>query len=151
EVSCACGDTLRGMRKARFQAPPCKACGQRVFVLPASPLPVPVEPSADRKSRPTPPARPPQRGKSRTVSWVVPALLVLTLGFIGATVFVLSRYGESAVATERAANLAADLDAHRQAGTRALGDGNFQLALDELKAAKEISDGHPELLPPRER
>jgi hypothetical protein len=139
------------MRKARFQAPRCKACGEPVFVLPASPLPPTVEPSADRKSRPAPAARLPRRGKSRPVSWVVPALLALTLAFVAATVFVLTRYGDSGAVSQTAVNLPAELDAHRQAGIQALGDGHFQVALDELKAAKEISDRHLEFLPARER
>ncbi len=55
QVACAEGHVIRGERIEGYQALRCPHCGDGVFVLPKSPLPMPPAPSggARRKSRPS--------------------------------------------------------------------------------------------------
>jgi hypothetical protein len=81
----------------------------------------------------------------------VPALLGLAVLFGVATVLLLYRGGGPADAPRSEASLPSELEAHRGAGVRALAEGHFQVALDELTAAKDLGERHPASLTPRER
>ncbi len=50
-VICPLGHRVRGQRTLGYQALRCPACGEGVFVLPASPLPDPAPPTQPRRSR----------------------------------------------------------------------------------------------------
>lgn len=58
EVSCSCGSRVSGVRTSTCQTVRCAACGQEVFVLPASSLPLP-EPPVSSETAATPAARRP--------------------------------------------------------------------------------------------
>ena len=61
-VVCPLGHRVRGQRTEGYQALRCPACGEGVFVLPASPLPEPVAPTRSARSRPAAAARPVDEG-----------------------------------------------------------------------------------------
>jgi hypothetical protein len=50
-VACPLGHRVRGQRTAGYQALRCPACGEGIFVLPASPLPEPAAPARPKRSR----------------------------------------------------------------------------------------------------
>src|SRR3954447_2003141 len=49
QVCCVEGHRLRGERTEGYQALRCPTCGEGIFVLPRSPLPEPVAPTAARE------------------------------------------------------------------------------------------------------
>ena len=141
EVTCACGQVVRGRRLRRHQVVRCPACGAAVFVLPRSPWP-PVDGSPLPAGGAAPRARSP---------WLMPAvagavsLAILVVLFLLALPL-LSRH-PSVRRTEEASpaeRLAVRLDL----GRRALADGNYRVALRELNLAVEVRDSHPGLLAP---
>jgi hypothetical protein len=50
-VACPLGHRVRGQRTEGYQAFRCPACGEGIFVLPASPLPEPAAPARPKRSR----------------------------------------------------------------------------------------------------
>ena len=141
EVTCLCGQAVRGLRKRRHQVVACPGCGAGVFVLPRSPWP-PVEDVA------RPAATAPAAAGS---PWLMPAVagavcLAALLALFLLALPLLSRRAptEQAQEASRDQRLAAAL----AAGERALADGNYRLALRELNAAAELRDHNPGLLAP---
>jgi hypothetical protein len=140
EVACACGTLLRGVRQTRFQTPRCDQCGQEVFFLPVSPL-APVAPTGEEPR--LPPAALPAARLRRLLPWTIPAVAVALL----LALFLLwPRTGPDGgrPAVENG------LDAIRTrtaAGSKALGDGNFQVAVEELDAARQLAQKSPRVLP----
>jgi DNA-directed RNA polymerase subunit RPC12/RpoP len=144
EVTCACGQAVRGLRKRRHQVVRCPGCGAAVFVLPRSPWP-PVEDGA----RPAAAA-----GAAPAVArspWLMPAvagavsLAVLLVLFLLALPLLSRR-----APTEQAQMASQDqrLAAAMAAGERALADSNYRLALREFNAAVDLRDRNPGLLAP---
>jgi hypothetical protein len=125
---------VRGKRRRRHQVIPCPSCGQPVFVLPRSAFP-------DR--RPGPPAAARKRPRAGLAAWRGPliaagaTLLVLALGFL-----LLLPY------LNRRPPL--DLKARLDTARRALAEGSFQRALDELNAASRDA-ARADAVPPDER
>jgi hypothetical protein len=145
EVTCACGQAVRGARKRRHQVVPCPACGAPVFVLPRSPFPA------------VPGAAPAAGGGVALAAgrspWLMPAvagavsLAVLLVLFL-LSVPLLSRHAPKGQTEETSP--AGRLASAREAGRRARADGNYRLAQRELNAAGELRDAHPGLLAPAE-
>jgi hypothetical protein len=141
EVACACGRVVRGQRQARPQVIACPACGNRLFVLPASPLPPVGSPPGTKPGLPAGPrisARP----------WLLPliAALVTLVIVICVLVFFLmplltSRTGPSSRTGDRER-----LTHHIDTGKQALADGHFRLAVKELAVARSLQEQHPQLL-----
>jgi hypothetical protein len=145
EVTCACGQAVRGGRKRRHQVVPCPACGASVFVLPRSPWP-PVPDANGAVAAGAAPAR----GRS---PWLMPAVagavsLAALLALFLLTLPRLSRRPQGA-ATEPLSP-AQRLVAEIEAGRRALADGNYRLAVGRFGAAAELRDRHPGLLSPED-
>ncbi len=118
-VACACGRETAGKRSLRHQVCRCPGCGQRVFVLPASPW-----------TRPAP---------SRTAWWAVPlAVAIVTLGAVSAGfLLLLPRLGRPLVMPGGSPR--PDFRAAAESGRRALADGNFFLAAREFASARGAS------------
>jgi hypothetical protein len=136
---CPCGQKVIGQRQAQHQVVRCAGCGRNLFVLPYSSLP-PVAPDGPEAPLP-PPARltlPTRR------SWLLPVaaagltLVVVVAGFV----VVLSRLGTGP------AHQAEDPGPALAAGRKALAEGNFHTAAENLKTACDIRDRQPAALPP---
>jgi hypothetical protein len=142
EVTCACGQIVRGLRKRRHQVVPCPGCGAGVFVLPRSPWPAVDGGPPPAVGSAAPAARSP---------WLMPAVAgavsvaVLLVLFLLALPLLSRRAptGQAEVASP-AQQLAAAVDT----GRRALADGNYRLALREFSVVAELRDRNPGLLAP---
>ena len=135
EVACVCGETARGFRLVHHQVLGCVRCGQAVFVLPSSPLPLlDDEPTRSQPSNPTAPTpkfstwrRPLLAGGITLVAVIL--LFVLLLNFLGRT--------PQPTASSPAAD---ELNRHLAQGEAALAEGSFARAVDELGKARELRD-----------
>jgi hypothetical protein len=126
EVSCVCGQSIKGIRQEAHQVMACPGCGRQVFILPRSPLPAPgpVEDGGSRVED--------RYGDGRLIRypWLAGAgafaIAIVTL----AIVFQLSRTNNS--------NSGSDLGTaaqHFTDGTKLLSQGRFHEAIRELDEA----------------
>jgi hypothetical protein len=124
EISCVCGQPLRGQRQSTRQVISCPSCGRKHFILPTSPWPA---------SSAAAPARRPARGNLNRL------LLVIILGGVVAMalIFLLIRpYLRRTGAPAASRTLLAE-------GEQRLRQGNVFLALKELNAALEQRNRSP--------
>jgi hypothetical protein len=134
EVSCPCGQGVRGERRQRHQVVACPGCGRKVFVLPQSPWP------GVREEAPLP-------RRARLRAWRTPlvagllCLALVSAGFLLLLPRLRKPSPEAPQADPRALVLA-----EMEAGRRALGQGKFHLALRDLNWAVARRDGNPGLL-----
>lgn len=145
-VMCVCGSSVRGFRTATAQTPLCPACGSKVFVLAASPLPARETPSgtaAGKQPAPIQAGAPFQSKKARRIT----TILVLA-GALGAIAFVAWPQGKATPSVEDS-GLA--VERHIVAGKEALAEGSFQLAAEELGEAAQEVGAHPEHVDPENR
>jgi hypothetical protein len=135
EVSCSCGQLLRGQRQPQRQIIRCPGCGRKRFVLPSSPWFA---------------ARPPAWTTSSSIAGPLlkRLLLVLVLGGVAAMglIFLIARPYLRRPPSSAEAVTPADIRAQLEAGERHLREGNVHLALRELKAASVQRDRHPDAL-----
>jgi hypothetical protein len=145
EVACACGTLLRGARQARYQVPRCAQCGRDVFVLPWSPLP-PARAARDERT-PAPTARPEDEGQRTTdKSRLLLPVVLFSLSLVLAAGVLWWARGPGSGKKPAGGS---DLDEVRTrivAGAKALGEGNSQLAVDELEVARQLVRRHPHLV-----
>ncbi len=139
-IACACGNRLAGERHARTQTVRCPGCGRDHFVLPKSPLP--------------PPARDPIAAASgkvkRSPRLLLPLLLFGVLLTTLAVVFALViNWGGGGRPPQT--DPLTDLPRHQARGLVALGDGNFQLAVQELGRAVALAEHFAASVPASER
>jgi hypothetical protein len=140
EVACACGTLVRGVRQTRYQTPRCEHCGEAVFILPLSPLPPPAR--TGEETRLPPATQPPAR---RPLLW---ALAVLPVVLLPAAVLLLwPRAGGTRLASRAAPDSLDEVRARIAAGSKALGEGNSQLAVEELDAARRLAPKYRQQLP----
>lgn len=140
EILCPCGQSIRGDRQARRQISPCPACGRTTFVLPWSPLPSPEGASA--------PASPAPAG--RFGPWTVPLIAAgVTLAILIVLLILLLPSLERS--PSKSPGPPPDLPAMTTAGRRALADGDFHLAVQQLQSALDQLQRRPDLLPASER
>ncbi len=134
ELTCTCGQLLRGDRRRRHQLVPCPACGHESFVFPLSPFDLPVEKAV--RSYP-----------AWRRSWRTPILagagsvLLLFVGFVVAWPY-LTRRPPSPVEEQDAARLLADRDVARIA----MAQGMFQRGRRLLDEVLIQRDRRPALL-----
>jgi hypothetical protein len=143
QVSCACGEVLRGRRRRQHQVVPCPKCGKGVFILPKSPLP-PCDPASAPETG-APKAAAPARPAPRRKFWVGPAIaavcsIVVVLAMFVALWPVLFPRAEEAASPE---GLHREVEARARAGRAALTEGKFRLALGELEDAIRLRDQDP--------
>lgn len=139
ELNCVCGKAISAVRRIRHQTVTCPQCGLRVFVLPASPWPsAPGGGAGHVSSRQLVTQRAPELP---TQWWRMPLVAsVVTLAVV-ATCFaiILPRLRPGVGEVRVTAVVDRDLSS-RDAGRRALSEGNFYLAAREL-AAESARDG----------
>jgi hypothetical protein len=131
---------IAGRRQRHRQILPCPACGQKRFLFPASPWP--ERQPAGRSAGTAAPTPTSHLGLGRL-------LLVVVAGgvaAIGLLLLILKPYLRNVPPTGRPPTPAAALDAHREAGQRALREGSFRIARNELSAAVAIRNRNPNLL-----
>jgi hypothetical protein len=140
-VTCACGTSLRGMRSARAQTPTCPTCGRKVFILPFSPLPrvIPESEPASKESLPANQA-PSVRRHRRIISIVILFVVLLV------TSIALFANRRTDISRDDAPETVVNVENHIALAKRALAEGSFQSALDELAGAVRQTAVHPELL-----
>jgi len=132
-IACSCGHVAAGVRGKVHRDVHCPACGQSVFVLPASPWlginPKRYDPVREFSRRSS-------MADLRFWRWRMPLIAAaLTTGVVVAVFYlVLPRFGEEKV-DERPAQLADPQDLI-DAGRRSLADGNFFLAEHQFSAAE---------------
>lgn len=134
ELTCACGQLLRGDRQRRHQIVPCPACGRASFVFPLSPYDLPAEEAA----RPSPAWR---RSWRTPILAAVGSVLLLVVGFVAAWPY-LTRRPPPPVEERDAGDLFADRDAARLA----LAQGKFQRGRRLLDEVLLQRDRRPALL-----
>ncbi|MGH7222778.1 MAG: hypothetical protein ACRELF_06100 [Gemmataceae bacterium] len=133
EVSCRCGQTLRGGRQRTRQIVSCPSCGRKRFILPSSPWLAPANATKGHSSR----------LNLRCL------LLVIVLGGVlamGLSFLLLRPYLRRRGTAADSAGSAADARALLQAGEHQLREGNVHLALKELNAAIAQYARHPDVL-----
>jgi hypothetical protein len=137
EVVCNCGQTVRGERQARHQVVSCPGCGDRVFVLPTSPLALPARLPVERPALPRRWWRAPLLAAA--ASLVVLLVVFATLWpFLGRP----ERRGGNDETTEEGA-----LARQVEAGRHALRQGKFHVAQRLLAEALERRLQEPDSLP----
>jgi hypothetical protein len=140
EVVCECGQTMSGVRTARRQIVPCSACGRGVFILPRSSLPSPDAAFAPASPRSALGAwRLPLIGATATLALLL-ILFVIVLPFLGRP-----------APPPKTMEGPQDIPARMEAGRRALAEGDFHLASQELGKALDQARRHPDALAPAER
>jgi hypothetical protein len=122
EVKCPSGHPVAGLRKAHHQVVPCAQCGQRIFVLPYSPLPSPEEPGSVAAAQP--PLRP----------WRLPAVAAL---FTLAIVILVFTIWLGALRSPKA-GVVEDAREHIEAGKTALAEGRMRRAVEAFDAAFKV-------------
>jgi hypothetical protein len=142
QVTCPCGTIAQGFRQARHQVVTCAGCGQKVFILPASPL-TPVVPRLARV-----PVATASIARNRN-PWRLPFFAAgLTLIVV---VLILAAFLSYYLHPSNPTSKPKTLGQHLEAGRDALAKGKFLRAATELEAAQAIRAKHPELLSPAER
>lgn len=132
EVTCVCGRTWRGQRQDRYQIVACPACGKKRFILPSSPWPSQGAGAASSEPVPTP--------RLRLWRWS----LVVVAG--GVAAMGLLYQGMKWYWRQEIAPQPPEIHAHIEAAQRALKEGNYRLAVRELKQAGEQAERHPDRL-----
>ena len=138
EVVCNCGQTLRGDRQGRHQVLSCPGCGEKVFVLPLSPL------AALSGAVPLGVPSAPRRWWRAPLLAAVASLLALLVAFVVAWPFLIrpAKLQEEAKPDEKS------VPHQMEAGRRALGEGKFRMARQLLNEAIELRDESPDSLSP---
>lgn len=144
EITCKCGQVVRGNRQGQAQVVPCPGCGQSVFVLPRSPYPsldqAPLsKPVVDRPQYPFPFIPRP---------WGLP-LLAAALTLVGVVLIyalILPYLGKKDLDTGPDPAVGEAIAAHVEAGQKWMAEGSFQLAVQELEAARQLHEQHPQAL-----
>jgi hypothetical protein len=143
EVACTCGQVARGERQRHHQVIRCAGCRRKLFVFPASPFP-PLDGSVA--------AQPPQAGKSarrRRRPWLVPLLAAaLTMAVVVVALLLSLQHFLVQPTQESTARKARreQIEQHLAAGVKALSDGEFKLAAEELESAHAIREQYPQTL-----
>jgi hypothetical protein len=147
-IPCACGQTVTGLRQARFQVVPCPACRARLFVLPRSPLPrVPGAPVEDIPPAPAT-AGPPRR--RRRAAGAVGLAVLAGLAAVPVAWWVRSS-APASVETERSAAPAEPARPRLARAELLLARGQFHQALAEVDVAVGLAAGESPGLSPRDR
>jgi hypothetical protein len=138
EVACGCGKTVVGFRQAHHQEVVCAGCGQKIFILPFSPLGSIAGRSAKSASR----------GSRfwiwrRSVAAAAGALLVA----IGAIILLTYKSYHASLSFIEPKTFRL----YFAQGKRALGQGKFQFARENLEAAWSLRDRPEENLSSAER
>jgi hypothetical protein len=128
EVTCRCGQVLRGARGRRHQVVPCPGCGRGVFVLPGAPV------AAPRRAR---------RSLWGALRWPLLAGALCLIAVVVGYSFALPYLKEQRFSLRSARPDPETLKAHLDAGRQALHQGRFRVALRELNAAVALRDRHP--------
>jgi hypothetical protein len=140
EVACVCGKIAHGFRQAHHQEVPCKGCGKIVFILPYSPF-IALQSHSAKARKSLPPG-------SRFWKWRWSLLVAATLLLaIGGMAYII--YGDF-----KASSASKEINTFGQyyaRGQRALAQGKFQLATENLEAAWNLRDRHRENLPVADR
>lgn len=134
EVSCRCGQPLRGDRQRARQIVRCPSCGRKRLVLPSSPWLTPAENSGRLRSS--------ARLNLRSLLLAIFAGGVLAMGVS----FLLVRPYLRRPGTTADAASVQDARALLQAGEHQLREGNIRLADKELNAAITQHTAHPDAL-----
>jgi hypothetical protein len=141
-VPCPCGHVLHGKRRGKPQVLPCPACGRDVFIFPHRRFPPPSsQPDPLGQALPAPPVR---------------RLLLLALGsavvLILLVVLVLRLWWHHPNQPgAQAPNPSRPIQTALEVGKRALAEGSFHLACDELTKAVRLAGESPDTLPLDER
>jgi hypothetical protein len=142
EVLCGCGQSVRGVRQARRQVVACPGCGRRMFILARSPLPAPDTPLV--------PA--PLSARRPLGAWRWPLIAaIITLTILSIIFVTLVPFLGRPTAPPNQPDHAPDLAARAAAGRRALAEGDFHLAAQELQAALDEAQRRPDVVAPAER
>ncbi len=140
EVVCGCGRSVRGERERRHQVVPCPGCGRALFVLPRSPWPAEDAPAV--------------AGRASSWRWPIVAgrasAAAIVAGFLIALPYLARGRGESGARQTEPTLTGGAILAREAEGKKALGEGNFDLALRELDAAVGLRDQQPNLLSPEQ-
>jgi hypothetical protein len=134
EVSCRCGQVLRGERGRRHQVVPCPGCGRGVFVLPGAPV-------APRRRR---------RFAWHLLRWPLLAGALCLVAVVVGYSYALPRLMERHFPRRAVPPDPGTLRGHLDAGRQALHQGRFRVAVRELEAAAALRDRHPAALPAEE-
>jgi hypothetical protein len=126
EVSCLCGQPLRGRRQRSRQIASCPRCGRKHFILPSSPWLAPAAAAGGPASR--------LNLRRLLIAIVLGGALAMGLSFL-----LIRPYLRRPVTRADARSLL-------EAGEHQLREGNVHLALKELNAALEQRDRHPNAL-----
>src|SRR5262249_49934527 len=140
EVACSCGQVVRGTRQARHQVVTCAGCGQAVFVLPFSAYAPPDQSPRGELVPPRDAARYPVPFSFLPRPWGVPLLAaVLTLtAVVAGYALILKQFGRSVAPPGAARAPEQEIRAYMDAGQKAMSEGSFRLALEELDRAREL-------------
>jgi hypothetical protein len=137
EVVCNCGQTIQGERQARHQVLTCPGCGDKVFVLPLSPL-------ADPLHAPPAGARAPRRWWRAPLLAGLASLAGLLLVFMAVRPWLTRSHGSSGPPGTDEASLKQRIED----GRHLLAQGNFRLARRVLGEAIALRDARPRMLSP---
>jgi hypothetical protein len=145
EVVCACGSIHRGERRAKHQVVRCTVCGKQVFVLPTSPL-LSGQPAAAIAHATVPLPEPNIRNLWPWL-WPVFAGAVTLLIVVGAFTALLLYLWPSGPQAPPAPG-PESLEQAIAEGRKALEQGDFHFAVEQLDVARGIQVRHPQALTP---
>jgi hypothetical protein len=147
EVVCACGHVHRVVRQRQFHSFSCGRCGEKVFVLPCSPLPPVVDPAKQSLV-----------GQRRSPSlWLMPAAagLAALFGLVLLYYFLLAPWlrGKDQPTLNSSGLLSASqaVSQKLQAARARLAEGSFRLALDAVMQARQEAGPNWQGLPRDQR
>jgi hypothetical protein len=142
EVSCVCGQSIKGIRQEAHQVLACPGCGRQIFILPRSPLPAP-RPIEDRGSRIED-----REGDGRPIRypWLAGAGAFAIAIVALAIIFQLFKTKDSN--SGRDPGTAAQ---HFTDGTKLLSQGKFHEAIRELDEALALRERQPDVLSAADR
>jgi hypothetical protein len=149
EVACPCGYLLHGFRQAKHQVARCGVCGKSVFILPSSPLPPVKAPASSESSIHSLPSLAPPKRRRRHQAIVGLLAVILALMLLNTLLF--APFSPFRPQNPEAAVPKSEPDQLHQrlaAGLRALDEGNFDFAAQELEAAKTLRERLPGVLSP---
>jgi len=142
EVSCVCGQSIKGIRQEAHQVMACPECGRQIFILPRSPLPAP-NPIEDGGSRVEDRGR---ETRSIRYPWLAGAGAFAIAIVAVAIVFQLSKTNNSNSGSDP--GTAAQ---HFTDGTKLLSQGRFHEAIRELDQALVLREKQHDALSAADR
>jgi hypothetical protein len=139
-VPCVCGHVLHGQRLGKPQVLPCPACGEQVFVFPHRRFTAASSKAGLALALPAPSFR----------RLLLVALVTAAFCIVLVTV-ALKVFWQRKPDPEPNPSSAARISAATEAGRRALAEGSFHLAFEELSRAVKLAGTNPEALSVEER